>query len=230
MRRPPKPYRESVERKALDKAAATCMAITGSPLAVVTAAALCLESGTLNPFFKQHRIGVDEKEFLLTKFRTIYPAFGENPDEVKTFGSEDPRATPVGSLLRRVGFDEWPQWWNVMRGDLSMNGARPQIKTVRDEREATAREYGFYDVFETWENECCRVRLGLFGAGQSLAHRMGRYAETDPHAIEPIMMADIVSEATASLENDIKAIVETPLGLARDALMRVVRSTQQVWQ
>ena len=76
-------------------------------------------------FFKQERMGLDGKSFLMYKFRTM-----EVDAELETgpvmSQANDPRVTPFGKVLRKLYVDEWPQFWNVLKGDMSLVGPRPE--------------------------------------------------------------------------------------------------------
>jgi len=76
-------------------------------------------------FYSQERMGLDGKQFRVYKFRTM-PMNAENESGPVWADEHDPRATPVGTWLRRHDLDEWPQFWNVLRGDMSIVGPRPE--------------------------------------------------------------------------------------------------------
>jgi Undecaprenyl-phosphate glucose phosphotransferase len=76
-------------------------------------------------FYRQERMGLDGKAFNVYKFRSMYSNAEESTGPVWA-RDDDPRATPVGRWLRRFDLDELPQFWNVLRGDMSIVGPRPE--------------------------------------------------------------------------------------------------------
>ena len=88
-------------------------------------AALIKMSSRGDVFYRQERMGLDGKPFMIYKFRSMYDDAEATTGPV--FASErDPRRTPLGRLLRRSNIDELPQLWNVLRGDMSIVGPRPE--------------------------------------------------------------------------------------------------------
>ncbi len=82
-------------------------------------------------FFKQERIGRFGKPFMMYKFRTMYP--DAESDGPMLSSEQDPRITPFGRILRKYRIDELPQFWNVLRGDMSLVGPRPERKCFIDQ-------------------------------------------------------------------------------------------------
>jgi Undecaprenyl-phosphate glucose phosphotransferase len=76
-------------------------------------------------FYTQERMGLDGKAFHVYKFRSMYQGAEDESGPVWA-RDNDPRCTPVGRLLRRFDLDELPQLWNVLRGDMSIVGPRPE--------------------------------------------------------------------------------------------------------
>lgn len=105
----------------------------------VTAAVLACELRG-NPFFAQTRIGLNGKPFRMLKLRTMrHAAPGEEPnrtvDDWDTFvfapaGQPDPRITRCGAFARRTSLDELPNLWNVLKGEMSIVGPRPEIPEI----------------------------------------------------------------------------------------------------
>lgn len=78
-------------------------------------------------FFKQKRLGLDGQEFFIIKFRTMI-VNAEYMGEGKRIASEhDPRITKIGKFLRKTSFDELPQLFNVIKGEMSLIGPRPPL-------------------------------------------------------------------------------------------------------
>jgi len=110
---------------------AIALVILAIPLLVV-AAFVKLMSPRGPVLFKQERIGMNGRPFTVIKFRTMIPD-AEAKTGPKVAEPGDPRATPLGRMMRRLSIDELPQLWNVLRGDMSLVGPRPQ-PTFFDER------------------------------------------------------------------------------------------------
>src|SRR5947209_4416208 len=106
-------------------------------LPVITLVALMIKiTSPGSVFFKQKRIGLNGRMFVLYKFRTMIEDAHERRGEVEHLNEmtgpvfkakSDPRVTPFGRVLRKFSFDELPQLWNVLRGDMSLVGPRPPI-------------------------------------------------------------------------------------------------------
>lgn len=76
-------------------------------------------------FFKQERVGLHNKPFMMYKFRSMYEQKPEDEKEKWTV-KDDPRVTPVGKFMRRLNIDEMPQFVNILKGDMSLVGPRPE--------------------------------------------------------------------------------------------------------
>jgi lipopolysaccharide/colanic/teichoic acid biosynthesis glycosyltransferase len=115
----------SVARRSLDIAAALAGLAALSPVLVGVAAAVRLTSrGPV--IFRQTRLTAGRREFTMFKFRTMRPVRGGPEFTVPG----DPRITRVGRLLRRTSLDELPQLVNVLRGDMTLVGPRPETPAL----------------------------------------------------------------------------------------------------
>ena len=112
--------------RAVDVAiAGTALAFT-SPLLVLAAVAIKLEGG--GPvLYRQTRVGKDGEDFSLFKLRTMVVG-AEQLGAGYAVNRGDPRITRVGRALRLLSLDELPQFWNVVRGDMSVIGPRPTLR------------------------------------------------------------------------------------------------------
>ena len=90
-------------------------------------------------FFRQERIGYLGQPFWMYKFRTMYVNAEENGPSLSS--EDDLRVTPFGRIMRKYRLDELPQFWNVLKGDMSLVGPRPERKYFIDEIVKTAPYY-----------------------------------------------------------------------------------------
>jgi Undecaprenyl-phosphate glucose phosphotransferase len=112
-----------MKKEIFDRIFAACALIGLAPLLLAIAVAVKISSpGPV--FFKQKRKGADGRVFTIYKFRSMR-MHQETPGVVKQAVRHDPRVTKVGAFLRRSSFDELPQFFNVLRGDMSVVGPRP---------------------------------------------------------------------------------------------------------
>jgi lipopolysaccharide/colanic/teichoic acid biosynthesis glycosyltransferase len=103
--------------------------------------ALAIRAGGRGPIMlRQRRVGKNGHIFTLYKFRTMVPE-AEPPGVALWAEEDDPRVTRVGKFLRRFKIDELPQFWNVLRGEMSLVGPRPERPEIVDNLQ---REIPFY--------------------------------------------------------------------------------------
>jgi lipopolysaccharide/colanic/teichoic acid biosynthesis glycosyltransferase len=145
--------------------------------------------------FRQRRIGLHGREIAIWKFRTMCadrramdlgPPSRERRQSHKT--RRDPRVTPLGRFLRRTSLDELPQLWNVVRGDMSLVGPRPELPHI------VAR-------YEAWQHARHAVRPGVTGWWQ-----VNRPADRLMHEVVEL---DLYYVTHRSLWLDLKILVRT---------------------
>jgi exopolysaccharide biosynthesis polyprenyl glycosylphosphotransferase len=107
--------------------------------------------------FRQVRCGLNGRRFVFYKFRSMCENAEEMKEQLAHLNTRDgvvfkipgdPRLTPVGRYLRKFSIDEWPQLWNVLRGDMSLVGPRPAIPSE-------------VDRYQRWQRRRLRMRPGL---------------------------------------------------------------------
>jgi lipopolysaccharide/colanic/teichoic acid biosynthesis glycosyltransferase/GT2 family glycosyltransferase len=127
-------------KRSLDLLGASLGLILASPVILLSALAIKLDDGGA-VFFYQERIGENGRSFRLVKLRTMAPGSEERVQQVLPKNGlrgpafkipDDPRITRVGSVLRRWSLDELPQFWNVLKGEMSLVGPRPEETWIVD--------------------------------------------------------------------------------------------------
>jgi Undecaprenyl-phosphate glucose phosphotransferase len=99
------------------------MIVLAIPFAIIAALVKRTSPGPI--FYKQERMGLDGRAFTVYKFRSMHHQAEDDTGPVWA-RDDDPRATPVGRWLRRFDLDELPQFWNVLKGEMSIVGPRPE--------------------------------------------------------------------------------------------------------
>lgn len=116
-------------KRLFDIVASGCGLLVLSPLFIVLAIWIKLDSkGPV--FYKQSRVGQYNKDFMLYKFRSM--RVGSDKKGLITVGNKDPRITRSGYFIRKYKLDEFPQLINVLIGDMSLVGPRPEVRKYVD--------------------------------------------------------------------------------------------------
>lgn len=130
------------------------MIILFSPAMLVTAVAVKLCDGG-NIIYRQKRLTIDEKEFYIYKFRSMV-ADAEKSGGPQLAKDYDSRITPVGRIIRKCRIDELPQLFNILKGDMSIVGPRPERPELAEKYEETIPEFRYR----------LKVKAGLTGYSQ----------------------------------------------------------------
>ena len=137
-----------IAKRAFDLTLAVTALVLTAPLTITAAILIKLESS--GPvLFRQQRVGRDGDTFPIIKLRTMHEDAEQRRDELLTLNEadgplfkieHDPRITRVGRILRKLSIDELPQFWNVIRGDMSVVGPRPALPSELVEWEPELHE------------------------------------------------------------------------------------------
>lgn len=185
-----KPW-EQVAKRGIDIGASAFSLVILSPLYLFLATLIKLDSpGPI--FFRQERIGKGGKPFKIIKFRSMHVNAEKAGPALSS--DHDPRITKTGKWLRKLRFDELPQFWNVLRGDMSLVGPRPERQFFIDQIVKVAPHY----------RHLHKVKPGITSWGQV---KYG-YASNVAEMVERLKF-DILYIENMSLALDLKIILYT---------------------
>jgi len=178
-------------KRAIDLVVSFCGLVLLSPL--LAAIALAIRFVDRPPvYFTQRRVGQEGRQFRMYKFRTMRtdaPAYAEAPTDLR-----DERVTGLGRILRRTSLDELPQLWNVLRGEMSLVGPRPEMPFL-------------VDTYDDLQRQRLAVKPGITGLWQ-----------VSPDRAEPIhahMDYDIYYIRNQSLLLDLAIVLKTASSVLR---------------
>lgn len=148
-------FEQRLLKRCLDILLSLIAIIILSPFMLLIAAAIKINDGG-KILYKQKRLTINAEEFYVYKFRSMIP--DAEKSGIKLATDHDPRITAVGKILRKTRLDEIPQFFNILKGDMSLVGPRPERPELTEKYEAEMPEFKFR----------LKVKAGLTGYAQVL--------------------------------------------------------------
>ncbi len=199
-------YRQMFVKRTMDIAISLAGILLSSPVMLLIAAAVkCYDGGPV--FYRQKRQTKDAREFEILKFRSMIVDSEKNGARLAK--EHDNRITPVGRVIRRLHFDELPQLFNILKGDMAFVGPRPERKEITEEYQRAIPEFPYR----------LKVKAGLTGYAQVY----GQY-NTVPY---DKLKLDLTYITNYSLWLDIKLIILTVRILFQKEKSEGVDDTQE---
>ncbi|UJA19658.1 exopolysaccharide biosynthesis polyprenyl glycosylphosphotransferase [Thermoleophilia bacterium SCSIO 60948] len=160
----------SKQRRLLDLTAAGSMLLIGAP--IIAIAAICIKLTDRGPvFYRQLRVGERGEEFWMLKLRSMR-VDAESDGVAQWSRPDDDRITAVGGFLRRTHLDELPQLINVLRGQMSLVGPRPERRTFVDALEQQLPYYDRRHLMRPGITGWAQVRIGYAGTDRGTAWKL----------------------------------------------------------
>ncbi len=188
------------QKRLFDIFFATLILLFFLPLMILISIIIVIDDRSAGPFYKQIRVGRHGKEFYMYKFRTMRANADKMIDELAKQNEmdgpvfkikDDPRITRVGKYLRKLSLDELMQFFNVLKGDMTLVGPRPPLP----------REVKFYTDYQ-------RLRL-LVTPGLTCTWQISKNRNDIP--FEQWVEMDIEYIQTRTYLNDLKIMLKTPI-------------------
>ncbi|MBL7941052.1 MAG: sugar transferase [Flavobacteriales bacterium] len=194
-------------KRAFDILASSTALLLFLPLFLVLALAVALSSPG-GAFFRQVRVGKEGRSFSLLKFRTMRP--GSEAKGQITVGGRDPRITGIGYFLRKSKLDELPQLLNVLLGDMSIVGPRPEVPR-------------YVALYSAEQREVLSVRPGITSLASieyiNENEVLGSSSDPERTYVEEVMPAklalDLQYVGEQDLALDVRIILRTLARIAR---------------
>lgn len=189
----PMPVWQQLVKRGMDIVLSVIALIILSPLYLILA--IMVKTSSPGPiFFKQERIGANGKPFKIWKFRTM--VVNAEKDGPQLSSTNDSRITSSGKVMRKMRLDEFPQFYNVLKGDMSLVGPRPERQFYIDQIEQIEPQYA----------QLTKVRPGITSWGQV---KFG-YAENVDQMLQR-MKYDLLYLKNRTLALDLKIMMYTVL-------------------
>lgn len=187
---------------------------------VIAAAAIGIRLSSPGPvFYRAVRVGKDGRPFEMMKLRTMHQAGGGSVITSKA----DPRVFRLGAVLRRLKIDEFPQFWNVVTGDMSIVGPRPEDPKI------------VQNYYSDWMLETLGVRPGITSMGSIYYYSQGEQLidDDDPEGsyVERALPAKLAVERAymerATPLSDIWCVILTAASVVAAATGRPLRASER---
>jgi lipopolysaccharide/colanic/teichoic acid biosynthesis glycosyltransferase len=194
---------DRIGKPAIDRVGAFVLLILLLPVLAVVALLVWRKLGA-PLLYRQRRVGRDGRQFNMLKFRTMEPDRRKRHNPLPSHldrrrhhkTDHDPRHTDLGRVLRRLSLDELPQLFNVIRGDMSLVGPRPELPSI------VAR-------YDGWQHQRHEVKPGITGLWQ-VTDRQSSAGDMHLH-----VDTDLEYLGRLSLRTDLGILLRTPLALSK---------------
>ena len=183
-----KSFYYNVVKRGIDILFSLVLLIATSPILIISLIIVFLQDFK-NPLFSQKRVGIGNEEFIIYKVRSM--VYDAEKNGAKWAEKNDMRVTSFGKFIRKTRIDELPQLWNVIKGEMSLIGPRPELEIFYKEFEKTIPNF----------RDRLQVKPGLGG----LAQVNGGYDVTPKEKLE----YDLEYIENLSLKLDIKIFFKT---------------------